>query len=86
MLAGDFTFTSAAGTFESRFEVRYINTTLGVETPIASNSDIVVYKNGNQIAVKATNFTIEDLQVYDITGKLLYNKKELTTMNSVLHL
>jgi len=75
LLAGDFTFTSAAGTFESRFEVRYINTTLGVETPIASNSDIVVYKNGNQIAVKATNFTIEDLQVYDITGKLLYNKK-----------
>jgi len=75
LLAGDFTFTSAAGTFESRFEVRYINTTLGVDTPIASNSDIVVYKNGNQIAVKATNFTIEDLQVYDITGKLLYNKK-----------
>ena len=75
LTAGDFTFTSAAGTFENRFEVRYTNETLGVENPIASNSDIVVYKNGNQIAVKATNFTIADMQVYDITGKLLFNKK-----------
>ena len=74
LLAGDFTFTSAAGTFENRFEVRYTNETLGVDKPVASNSDVVVYKNGSQIAVKATNFTIADMQVYDITGKLLFNK------------
>jgi len=75
LLAGDFTFTSAAGTFDSRFEVRYVNETLGVDNPVVSNSDVIVYKNGNQIAVKVTNFTIEDIQVYDITGKLLFDKK-----------
>lgn len=75
LTAGDFTFTSAAGTFNSRFEVRYVNESLGVDNPVVSDSDVVVYKNGNQIAVKAKNFTIEDMQVYDITGKLLFNKK-----------
>lgn len=75
LTAGDFTFTSAAGTFDTRFEVRFADRTLGVETPVASNSDVIVYKNGNQIAAKATNFTIEDMQVYDITGKILFSKK-----------
>lgn len=79
LTAGDFTFTSAAGTFDTRFEVRFADRTLGVETPVASNSDVIVYKNGNQIAAKATNFTIEDMQVYDITGKILFSKKGINS-------
>lgn len=75
LTAGDFVFNSAAGTFDSRFEMRYTNETLGVDTPVVSNSDIVVYKSGNQISVKAKNFTIDGVQVYDITGKSLYAKK-----------
>lgn len=72
--AGDFTFTSTAGTFDNRFEMRYVNETLGVDTPIVSNSDIVVYKSGNQIGIKAKNFIIDGVQVYDITGKSLFSK------------
>jgi len=79
LTAGDFTFTSAAGTFDTRFEVRFADRTLGVETPVASNSDVIVYKNGNQIAAKVTNFTIEDMQVYDITGKILFSKKGINS-------
>jgi len=75
LTAGDFIFTTTAGTFEDRFEMRYTNETLGVNHPIASDSDVVVYKNGNQIAVKTKNFTVDSLQVYDITGKLLFTKK-----------
>jgi len=75
LTAGDFTFTSTAGTFDNRFEMRYVNETLGVDTPVVSNSDIVVYKSGNQIEVKAKNFIIDGVQVYDITGKSLFSKK-----------
>ncbi len=76
--ANDYVFNSEAGTFNSRFEIRYVNgTELGIDTPIVSNNDVVVYKSGNQIAVRATNFTIETVQVYDITGKLLTSGKNV---------
>lgn len=76
--ASDYVFNSEAGTFNSRFEIRYVNgTELGIDTPIVSNNDVVVYKSGNQIAVRATNFTIETVQVYDITGKLLTSGKNV---------
>lgn len=75
--AGDFIFNSVAGTFDSRFEMRYVNETLGIDTPAVSNSDIIVYKSGNQIAVKAKNFSIEGVQVYDINGKSLFTKKAI---------
>jgi hypothetical protein len=67
-----YTFTTEAGTFNSRFEIRYVNDSqLGVDTPVVSQNDIVVYKSGNQIGVRTNNLTIDSVQVYDITGKLL---------------
>lgn len=67
-----YTFTTGAGTFNSRFEIRYVNDSqLGVDTPVVSQNDIVVYKSGNQIGVRTNNLTIDSVQVYDITGKLL---------------
>lgn len=75
LTAGDYVFNADAGTFDTRFEMRYTNETLGIDTPVVTNNDIIVYKTGNQIAVKAKNFTIDGVQVYDITGKNLYAKK-----------
>lgn len=69
--------TTAAGTFNTRFELRFVNESLGVDTPVVDANDIVVYKNGNQIAIRANNFTIEDVQVFDLTGKEIYNQKEI---------
>lgn len=75
LTAGDYIFNATVGTFNTRFEMRYTNETLGIDTPVVTNNDIIVYKTGNQIAVKAKNFTIDGIQVYDITGKNLYAKK-----------
>lgn len=73
-----YTFTSAAGTFNSRFEIRYTDdTNLGVDTPAVQDNDIVVYNSGSQIGIRATNFTLDTVQVYDITGKLLFSGKNI---------
>lgn len=71
--------TTAAGTFNTRFELRFVNESLGVDTPVVDANDIVVYKNGNQIAIRANNFTIEDVQVFDLTGKEIYDQKEINS-------
>lgn len=78
--ASDYVFNSEIGTFNSRFEIRYVNgTELGIDTPIVSNNDVIVYKTGNQIAVKATNFTIDNIQVYDLTGKVIFSKAKVNS-------
>lgn len=74
-----YTFSTAAGTFNSRFEIRYINESLGVDTPVVNPNDVVIYKNGNQIAIKAANLTMEDVQVFDLTGKEIYTKKGINS-------
>lgn len=73
--SGNYTFNSAAGTFENRFEIKYVDTTLGIDVPVVSDKDIIVYNSGNQIGVRATNYTIKNVDVYDITGKVIYTKK-----------
>lgn len=78
--ASDYVFNSEIGTFNSRFEIRYVNgTELGIDTPIVTNNDVIVYKSGNQIAVKATNFTIDNIQVYDLTGKVIFSKAKVNS-------
>lgn len=74
-----YTFTTAAGTFNSRFEIRYVNESLGVDTPVVDANDIVVYKNGGQIAIKADHFTIDNVQVFDLTGKEIFTKKGINS-------
>lgn len=73
-----YTFTSQAGTFDSRFEIRYVNdSTLGTDNPIITQNDVVVFKSANQISVRANNLTIDNVQVYDITGKLITSAKNI---------
>lgn len=68
-------FSTAAGTFNSRFEIRYVNEALGIDTPKVNANDIIVYKKGDQIAIKADNFTIDTVQILDLTGKEIFFKK-----------
>ncbi|WP_447635701.1 Ig-like domain-containing protein [Flavobacterium microcysteis] len=72
-------FSTAAGTFNSRFEIRYVNEALGIDTPKANVNDIIVYKKGDQIAIKADNFTIDSVQILDLTGKEIFFKKGVNT-------
>lgn len=73
-----YTFTSQTGTFDSRFEIRYVNdSTLGTDNPIITQNDVVVFKSANQISVRANNLTIDNVQVYDITGKLITSAKNI---------
>lgn len=67
-------FTTAIGTFDTRFVLRYTNEILGnpdLET-IATN--VVVSKDKNQIKVTSIVEDIENISIYDILGKRIFNK------------
>ena len=66
-----FTFVSEQGTFNSRFKIVYQESMLGVSNPGISNNDWIVYKNDDKIHVQTTGFEIDNISIYDLTGRLL---------------
>lgn len=70
-------FSSDSGIFNDRFELRFGST--------LSNSDVVSTENYININAKndviniAANRTIEQIQVYDLSGRMLFEKKNLNS-------
>lgn len=80
----NYTFATLAGTFTDRFVLRYTNKSLGTE-------DFKNYENGISVSVKnkiinisSSSENIKDIMIYDISGKLFYNKNKVG--NTVLQI
>lgn len=77
--AGNYTFSSQAGTSKDRFEIRYATQALGVNTPTLSDNDIKVVSNNNGISVYCASSAITKVEMFDALGKLLFQKNGLNT-------
>lgn len=77
--AGNYTFTSANGTFNDRFELRFDNQALGTNTNTVAVDDIKVVSNGQGVSVYCTSNLIAKVEVFDVLGKLLFSKDNLNT-------
>jgi hypothetical protein len=72
----DYTFTTAAGTFDDRFSVVYENAALA--TPTFDTQPLLVYLDANDyIQVVNNNQLITEVQIYDLTGRLLYANRNV---------
>jgi|GEM_PF-687396 len=78
-----YTFTAEAGTYANRFEIIYATTALGTHTP-DSVSDFTVFAKNNTIGVVTANSIIEKVEVFDLTGRVIYSDAGInaTTYNS----
>ncbi|MFY0482386.1 hypothetical protein ACI6PS_07245 [Flavobacterium sp. PLA-1-15] len=82
---GAYSFTSAIGTFDNRFEIVYQNETLSVETPGINPESIIIYKNTNStIAVNAGFLVIKEVKVYDIAGRMLSHTKDIDSSDVII--
>ncbi|PWB20054.1 T9SS sorting signal type C domain-containing protein [Flavobacterium sp. HTF] len=77
--AGKFTFTTAAGTFTDRLVLRYTNKTLGTGDFENTENGILVSVKNKVIRVNSAKETIKDVTIFDVSGKLLYNKNKIGT-------
>ncbi|WP_294824199.1 Ig-like domain-containing protein [uncultured Flavobacterium sp.] len=76
--AGNYTFTAEAGTFDSRFTIVYATEDeLGTGTPVLEAKDIMVYREGKQVNIKAPS-EIKSVMVYDMLGRALYNNSNVS--------
>lgn len=68
---GDYQFISVPGAEDSRFEIIYDVEKVLVTDGIVENY-ISVYRDGEDFIVSSSNGNIESLEVYEVSGKLIY--------------
>ncbi len=77
--SSNYTFTTAIGTFDDRFVLRYIYKTLGTAVVEDVNQMVVISVKEKIIKVISTKVNISEVSIFDITGKLLYEKNNVGT-------
>jgi hypothetical protein len=81
---GGYAFASGIGTFENRFEIVYQNESLGVTNPEFNPNSILIYKKDKTIVVNAGISIIDNLQIFDIQGRLLYDGKNINSSEHIV--
>ncbi|RZJ66955.1 MAG: DUF1533 domain-containing protein [Flavobacterium sp.] len=71
-----YTFASEAGVFNSRFDIVY-DSALSVGDPIEAKSNVIVYKQNQQLVVNSANATMSSVKVYDISGRLIFEQLQI---------
>ncbi|NUY80301.1 hypothetical protein HUK80_05295 [Flavobacterium sp. MAH-1] len=70
----DYSFTSATGTFDSRFEIHYQTPSLGIGDHTPNENSVYIVKSDKHIEVSSGNYNMTDIQIFDLTGKKVYEK------------
>ena len=71
-----YSFTTIEGSFTDRFEISYQNS-LAVSTPNFNENNVVVYKKNQALVISSGNVIIDNVKVYDIQGRLLFDKTKV---------
>lgn len=81
--AGSYAFATAAGVFNNRFEIVYQNL-LSVALPSFNENSVVVYKNSGAIHINAGTTTINNVKVFDISGRLVAEKSNVNATETIV--
>jgi hypothetical protein len=73
---GAYSFSTVIGTFNDRFVLRFIDNDLVVNTLDTASLDkpVIVSVQNDQIKINSFDQVMDKLMVYDLTGRLLYEK------------
>lgn len=81
--SGAYSFVSAEGVFNNRFEIAY-RAALGVKVPTISSNNIVVYKQNGSLVINSGNYIMENIELYDMSGRLIYTKNNVDTSSAII--
>ncbi|WP_431243361.1 T9SS sorting signal type C domain-containing protein [Flavobacterium sp. P21] len=74
---GNYTFSTEIGTFSDRFVLRYTDKTLGIDDVASDENNIKVVIKSNDMKVISTKEAISQVAVFDLSGRLLFEKKNI---------
>ncbi|MGV3697206.1 beta strand repeat-containing protein [Flavobacterium sp.] len=79
--AGAYTFASDAGTFNSRFEIRYQPQ---LSNPVFTANSVVVYSQDNGFVIHSGNTIMASVKVFDIRGRLIEEKSAINASQTTI--
>ena len=71
---GNYTFSTAPGTFNDRFVLRYNNKTLGTENYDSPVNKVLVSNANKEIKINSFAETIDKVVIYDLLGRQVFQK------------
>jgi hypothetical protein len=74
-----YNFTSAAGTFNDRFVLRFTDKTLGNETFDLNNKNVLITKDRTELKIKSAFENIKRVTVFDLLGRKVFDKVAIDT-------
>lgn len=74
-----YTFESEAGTFNERFVLRYTDGSLATNGFENNSNAVQIASNKHYLKVKSASERISKIVVYDMLGRVIFEKKELNT-------
>jgi hypothetical protein len=84
LTAGNYTFTTKAGTFNNRFVLRYTNKTLGTGDFETQDAAVWVMIQNKTVTVNSTIENIDKVFIYDVSGKQLYQKEDVKNLQLIM--
>lgn len=79
-----FTFTTAIGTFDTRFKIHYQDTSLSNDDFAGNENSVYVFKENNQPKIVSTKSNIASVVVYDMLGRIVFSKDKVNASEVVL--
>ncbi len=75
----DYTFTSAAGSFNSRFVISYTNKTLGTDDFENLENGVLVSVKDKVVKITSSKESIKQVTIFNIGAQLIYNKNNVNS-------
>ncbi|WP_146171720.1 T9SS sorting signal type C domain-containing protein [Flavobacterium magnum] len=79
-----YAFVSSEGDFADRFQVVFQNTTLGTSTASQDEKSVVVYNDRGVVHIKSAAFTINEVKIFDVQGRLIYYRDNVNGDNTTI--
>lgn len=78
-------FSTAVGAFNDRFEIVYKTELLSVQNPTWNQEAVNVYKKDSKIVINAGTVSIQEIQLFDLQGRLVYENKEVNATKTEIN-
>ena len=73
---GDYSFSTAVGTFTDRFDIIYQNLLSNTNTSLNANQ-ILIYNKDQTTYINSGEITMDSIKIFDIQGRLLFQKSKI---------
>ncbi len=79
-----FSFSTAVGTFDTRFKIHYQDTSLSNDDFAGNENSVYVFNENNQPKIVSTKSNISNVIVYDTLGRIVFSKDKINASEVVL--